>query len=369
LKEWSLGRGEKVLEMGKATEDIRSEIPALLKAYDDNPQILNVIKEQKFCSDNQRECIGVILENIDKLQEATTRDEQNEIMEKIDAGIRDVESERDRFDHLTERFRELASTDAMTIREGFMKNADEALENMKEKYPKLAELSKLQLEYVAKSQYIRENYADLLKKDPDKFVDKVCERAQAVKGIISKNGTFVEIKFCEAWSRPAAIKHGALMHPKLANAVIKQGEVQVRKLKVKAEKEGRPEGYYKCYVDIFSKQDKSGKLQGYETRVDLGDGGQTSLLDHLEKSFGKESEMLAAFSKATREQGAKEKIAFNDERPKELEKDEAVREQGGSVKGWEKAIDKEKTADKDKVSEKDSSDKTKTKGNNNKERN
>ena len=195
------------------------------------------------------------------------------------------------------------------------------------------------------------------------FVDRVCERAGALDKAVSKNGMFVEVNLCEQWTDKVIVKNRAILHPKVADSIIKQAEVQIRGLKAEAEKTGDYFPYNKCDLTIFFKSGHN--LTAYNTRVDIGDGAQTSLSDHLTQLCGKDSELVAAFDKATRERGAKEKILFNEEVsvPKEIEatKGENDRTPEASTRAeWVNAIEQEKAgmAEQEQgVSEKDKDEK------------
>ena len=96
---------------------------------------------------------------------------------------------------------------------------------------------------------------------------------------------------------------------------------------------------------MFSKDGKD--LTAYRTRVDIGDNAQTSLSDHLKQLCGEESTLYAAFDKAIRERGAKEKIVFNEAPEVAAEKPERGNEpeiaEASTHAEWANAIAQEKS--------------------------
>ena len=222
------------------------------------------------------------------------------------------------------------------------------LESMKESYPQLASLTSAQLQYVANSDYINRNFSSLLREEPQKFVDNVCQRATEIDKVTSKNGYFVEVNFCEQWTDKPIVNDGAIMHPKVADTIIKQGETQARGLKAKAEAVGEYFPYTKCSLSVFHAE--KGNIDNvFKTRVDIGDGYQTSLVDHM-KQISSASPILAGFEKATREQGAKEKIMFNSTHREEVvaeqtEKTGALSDRAMSREEWGNEIASAKQAE------------------------
>lgn len=138
------------------------------------------------------------------------------------------------------------------------------------------------------------------------------------------------------------------MHPKVADTIIKQGETQARGLKAKAEAVGEYFPYTKCSLSVFHAE--KGNIDNvFKTRIDIGDGFQTSLVDHM-KQISSASPILAGFEKATREQGAKEKIMFNSTHREEVvaeqtEKTGALSDRAMSREEWGNEIASAKQAE------------------------
>lgn len=299
------------LELDNRISSIKQELPNLAAENRTNPERLNVVKEQKYCVDRQEADIVAIKAGIEKLQSAGTREEQALILTEVESAKSRIEKEQMKFSDLTESFLSIAEHAKATLKEEFARSPLETLESMKPDYPQLNDLSKVQLEYVAKSEYVREEYGKKLKTAPQEFVDAVCQRAEQLDKVIGKNGAFVEVSHCEQWTDKAIVQSGALMHPKVADTIIKQGEVQIRGLRMEAEKMGDYFPYSNCKLMVFAKGQEGG-LMAYRTQVGIGDGAQLSLSDHLTQLCGKDSDLVMAFDKAVREKGAKEKIIFND---------------------------------------------------------
>ena len=334
------------LEQSETIHSRMSEIPALAADNRANPDLLSVLKEQKSCLDRQEASLAAITGGVEKLQGATTREAQNEAIEGIEAAKRSIESEKTRFSDLTTSFTEISSQSKATLKEEFSRNPEATLEAMKQDYPKLKNLSAIQLSYVAQSEYIKKEYGNLLKSNPEKFVDAACQRAEALDKVVAKNGAFVEVNFCEQWTDKSIVQGGALLHPNVANAIVKQAETQIRGLRSEAEKMGDYFPYTKCDLTVFHKTETGKDLNAYRTRVDIGDKGQTSLTDHLTQLCGKKSGLVEDFSKATRERGAKDKVAFNEspETHEEAREDVQEKPDASTREEWTEAIEQEKAA-------------------------
>lgn len=341
-----------VLEQSETIQSRMAELPAIVADNRTNPDLLSVLKEQKSCLDRQEASMKAIMGGVEKLQGATTREAQNEAVEEIKAAKRSMEGEKTRFSDLTTSFAEISSQSKATLKEEFARDPKTTLEAMKQDYPKLESLSAAQLSYLAQSEYVKKEYANLLKSEPDKFVDAACQRAEMLDKVVAKNGAFVEVNFCEQWTDKPVVQDGALLHPNVANSIVKQAETQIRRLRSEAEKTGDYFPYTKCDLTVFYKGD--GKdLSAYRTRVDIGDKGQTSLTDHLTQLCGKESDLVTDFSKATRERGAKEKIAFNEapETHEEAKEDEQEMPDASTHEEWANAIEQEKAGEESRTQE------------------
>lgn len=339
-----VGYAAYMLEQSESVRSKMEELPEIASDNRNNPELLDILTEQKLCLDRQEEQIKSIKDGIKDLQKDLGGEAQAEARERIEAAKRGIENEKVRFENLNTSFAEISSQSKTTLKEEFKWNPKGALETMKEQYPELRELSSLQLSYAAKSIYIKDEYGGLLKTDPEKFAKEVCRRAEMLDKVIAKNGSFVEINRCEQWTEKPIVKEGALLHPNVANSIIKQAETQIRSLKREAEKKGEYFPYNKCDLTVFFKANSKQEFGAYQTRVDIGDKTQTSLTDHLTQTCGQDSNIVAEITKAVRERGAKDKTAFDEfpEQNNDMEKDASAEVMTNEE--WAEAIANEKTA-------------------------
>lgn len=338
---------EYILGESEDISGIRPELPKLAVAYRDNADLLGNIKEQKYCVDRRESEVDVIRAGIEKLQGADSREQQEKAISEIEAAKRRLAAERGKFSELSQTFVETTLQGKNSLREEFLKEPKNTLEKMKADHSRLAELSCTQLDYVAKSDYVKREYASLLRNSADKFVDEVCGRAESLDSVISKKGCFVEINSCEQWTDKPVFKSGALVHPKVANDIIKQGEMQIRALRHDAEKKGEYFPYTKCRLTVFA-MDKDNSLAAHQTSIYIGDASQVSLADHITREC-RDDFLTEAFEKGTREKGAKEKIMFNAPEPDQHpEAGLGERDREGAaetLESWEGSIQGEKNAE------------------------
>ena len=289
-----------------------SELPGLAADNRSNTEILDIIKDQKSCTDRMDKAVQAIHDNVEKLQYATSRNEQDDIVNEIEAIKRSLESENNTFLKLSKSFSEISSQQKQSLKEEFYTSPKQVINKLKAKYPELYGLSALQLSYIANSEYIKKERSHLLNKDVRKFVKEICSRADVLNDVISKNGMFVEIRYCEKWTDNHIFFDGAIMHPKCAETIIKQSEAQTRKLRENAEKAGDYFPYTKCSLTIFSLSEDKKSFNTYSTRVDIGDGMQNSLSDIVRLEGQSYGNLIPSYEKAINERGIADKIAFND---------------------------------------------------------
>lgn len=174
-----------------------------------------------------------------------------------------------------------------------------ACKELNKLYSEMRELSPVELKYVASSEYIADKYSGLLNTDPDKFVKLVTERAKEFSKALSKNNTVVEVRTAENWGDKPVINAGTLAHPKAINKMIAEKEKNIRSLKKEAEKKDEYFPYSKCSLAVYH-VDGETALSRAVTRVDIGDGEQKDLVDHLQQ-ISKDSELVKDFEKSVRE--------------------------------------------------------------------
>lgn len=335
------------VEQDSRIADLEKDLTNIAEQNKDNGEALEVIVKQKESLDCQKEDVKVIKDAVTNMEQATTLEGQKKEIATIDTAVKRIEGAKETFATLTVELEKERQTE-QGLKDRFTAEPLATLESMKESYPQLASLTSAQLQYVANSDYINRNFSSLLREEPQKFVDNVCQRATKIDKVTSKNGYFVEVNFCEQWTDKPIVNDGAIMHPKVADTIIKQGETQARGLKAKAEAVGEYFPYTKCSLSVFHAE--KGNIDNvFKTRVDIGDGYQTSLVDHM-KQISSASPILAGFEKATREQGAKEKIMFNSTHREEVvaeqtEKTGALSDRAMSREEWGNEIVSAKQAE------------------------
>lgn len=335
------------VEQDSRIADLEKDLTNIAEQNKDNGEALEVIVKQKESLDCQKEDVKVIKDAVTNMEQATTLEGQKKEIATIDTAVKRIEGAKETFATLTVELEKERQTE-QGLKDRFTAEPLATLESMKESYPQLASLTSAQLQYVAKSDYINRNFSSLLREEPQKFVDNVCQRATEIDKVTSKNGYFVEVNFCEQWTDKPIVNDGAIMHPKVADTIIKQGETQARGLKAKAEAVGEYFPYTKCSLSVFHAE--KGNIDNvFKTRIDIGDGFQTSLVDHM-KQISSASPILAGFEKATREQGAKEKIMFNSTHREEVvaeqtEKTGALSDRAMSREEWGNEIASAKQAE------------------------
>lgn len=335
------------VEQDSRIADLEKDLTNIAEQNKDNGEALEVIVKQKESLDCQKEDVKVIKDAVTNMEQATTLEGQKKEIATIDTAVKRIEGAKETFATLTVELEKERQTE-QGLKDRFTAEPLATLESMKESYPQLASLTSAQLQYVANSDYINRNFSSLLREEPQKFVDNVCQRATEIDKVTSKNGYFVEVNFCEQWTDKPIVNDGAIMHPKVADTIIKQGETQARGLKAKAEAVGEYFPYTKCSLSVFHAE--KGNIDNvFKTRVDIGDGYQTSLVDHM-KQISSASPILAGFEKATRQQGAKEKIMFNSTHREEVvaeqtEKTGALSDRAMSREEWGNEIASAKQAE------------------------
>lgn len=335
------------VEQDSRIADLEKDLTNIAEQNKDNGEALEVIVKQKESLDCQKEDVKVIKDAVTNMEQATTLEGQKKEIATIDTAVKRIEGAKETFATLTVELEKERQTE-QGLKDRFTAEPLATLESMKESYPQLASLTSAQLQYVANSDYINRNFSSLLREEPQKFVDNVCKRATEIDKVTSKNGYFVEVNFCEQWTDKPIVNDGAIMHPKVADTIIKQGETQARGLKAKAEAVGEYFPYTKCSLSVFHAE--KGNIDNvFKTRIDIGDGFQTSLVDHM-KQISSASPILAGFEKATREQGAKEKIMFNSTHREEVvaeqtEKTGALSDRAMSREEWGNEIASAKQAE------------------------
>lgn len=346
VQELSKAYASYIIEQDNNISDIEKDLPGLAEQTSEKENIVPVVVQQAENVERQKEDVALMKEQLAKLETADTLADQQACITKMDAAKARIEDYKKDFGDLTAQFQELMREEK-GLKDRFVANPVMTMEDMKKDYPQMAQLTPAQIQYLAKSEYVSTELAPLLRNDPQEFVDRVCERAAQIDKVASKNGLFVEVTSCEKYTDKPVVDNGALMHPKVADTIVKQAETQVRGLRAQAAEVGDWFPFVRCEMMIY--QAEQGQINKvYSTRIDIGDGSQVSLADHLNQLSSAKS-LTPEFEKATREKGAKEKIISPADRPRAVGKsgqDAPVPDRGMARERWTQEINAAREAQK-----------------------
>jgi len=350
------------VEHGSKIQAAINELPSLVKQSAGNPDLMDILKYQKQNLDSQKADVDTMLNTVESLNAAVTRETQDEAVNTLDSTMNRVSGNENALEVLSERYVVIAEQARGGLKVDFEKNPRETLEAMKKDFPALTKLSEPQLQYISTSKFVSREFTKLLRDNPQEFVNKVTERAALIPKVASKNGTFVEISFCEQWTDKPFFENGTLCSPKIANVTVTGCEAQAKGFREDAEKRGEYFPLTKCEVSVFTPS-KDGNMVSLNTRVDIGGNGQTNLKDHLGEICqrgAERKEVLANFTEALSERADKRKIVVqdlsvtpqNDDTP-----DKAVAKEGNTTREvWGEQIkdakDKAAQEQKEKAAEK-----------------
>ena len=289
IKKMSADFLEEASEARTVIQQQMVELPQMIGKYsnDDMQRLSANIQTRK--SDVEQ-----VLKYIDELN--TAKDNQAEIITKIENTLKGIRNAETVFDIEKEK---LDKAD-ITAYQKFISAPEKVLDELSKEYPALNSLSSAQRDYICKSKYIRDVVSEDLKKDTSSFVNTVIDRANAISDVASKNGTFVEINFCERWTDKPYFTQGTICTPKFADKKVTECESQARVFSEEADVKGEYFPYTKCSMTVFCPHGEDGKLNALTTRVDIGDGSQNSLQDHLTQICGSDEEksVLNKFNEA-----------------------------------------------------------------------
>lgn len=345
---------EKALEEQDDILQIYEKITAISNGDNQN-QHMETLKKNL---ERQLENIDIVLNEAEKLGEMKTKEEQDVCIQNIESAFKRIEQEK-------EQFQSLKETGELSTR--FLNSPQKVLDELAKDHDELKTLTKVQRKYLEKSQYVAENIVPILDNDPKEFVNAVMERTEKITSISAKNGMFVEVEFCEQWTETPIFENGTLAHPKVANTIVKEGEKQILKLSKTAESKGDYFPYSKCKMILFNPEKRT--LNHQTLRVDIGDGSQKDLVDHIKQIYEKKNkEFVEKFASATREMKAKEKIYVPEKNVQsEIKAEPDAQKTEAEKKNKEKfgigKINKEMTERKTEVEREKSEKKNKNKGN------
>lgn len=324
-------------------------VPNLMQEHKESADILFIITQQKKNLDSQQAEVNSQIEIATKLENATDRTTQDKFIGELDSSFKRLEGLKQSLADEGESMVKLTQRKKVGLKEKYIANPTKTLNAMAKTYPQLAELSKLQLGYIAKSKFIERSFTDMLSKDPQGFVDAVTKRANDIMTISAKNGSFVEIDFCEQHTDKPIFREGDLCHPKVAESFMKDAETQIRGLKAEAEKAGSYFPYNKCHASVFTVSEKAKNLSVLNCRIDIGDGTQKGLSDYLLQE-SKSREVISHFDTATREKNAKEKIISYEPRSEVRENENKAivehEQERDNLEGWKEEIESERRSER-----------------------
>ena len=329
-------------EQRDKVENALKELPSLVRQSSENPNLLEVLKYQKENIDEQKVYLDSMYNTVEFLNTTNNRDKQEKAIQELDTLMRRIVGTNNAFEGLTEKYMHIYEQAYGGLKFDFDKAPLATLELMKKDFPALEKLSVPQLEYIASSKFISREFSRLLRKEPQEFVDKVVERASLLSKAASKNGTFIEINYCERWTDKPFFEDGLLCSPKIADRIVASCEEQARGFAKEAEKRGEYFPYTKCDMTIFTPHN-NGKLISLNTRVDIGDGEQTSLKNHLEQvcQRGERKEVLENFIEALSERADKRKMVLQN-LSKHSENSPILKDKNLSKEEWDKQISNER---------------------------
>lgn len=277
------------------------------------PDIMENLEAQRQTLNSKAQTITDIKDLCARLEKSTSREEQERIIAKLDAGMERIQAANTKQGELTGNFVNLAAELAPGRYEEFARNPEQVIAEMRNN-GLLPQINDVQAQYLAKSDYVRSNLAPMLREPggDEMFAEAAAERAAAISKVAAKNSMFVEISFCEQWTDTPFFKKGALLHPNVANSLSKDAEAIALKMSREYEAKGEYFPYTKCSINVFYMNPTNGTLDCKKDRIDIGDGYQKSFYDFYKQTQKPESDFFKAFNSAVHERGAKDKMMFNE---------------------------------------------------------
>lgn len=319
-------KGDKILTESEINDMIISNKNYYLDSYRENKEMLEsalddlkkpilgveeaIIKEQIALMQDKNEKLDILNKRTEKITENIPNGEKVELKNKIEAGYKQIADIDNKIEQLNEeRVKVVLEYDKVVsedLKQLYFKNENKFFDKMKTEYKEINSLNDNQLDFIKKSGFIKKYYSNLIGKDTDKFIELSINHLQDFEKVMatSKNNTVVEVNYCERWGEEPLFKKGTLAHPRLMNRAMAEAEKEVRKLKREAEAKNEYYPYSKCGITVFS-LDKDKKLVAISTRVDIGDGTQKNLTDHLQNicNNSKGKEILENYQRTLRERG------------------------------------------------------------------
>ena len=304
-----------VLSNTNTYDCIQKDIADDLKAID-NVEEKEIVTEQCLIVKSIKADLGEISKLSDDLLKSEVRAEQNEISAKIAALVTRIDQAKTKFDDLSLERIAVADANRNTLKKQFDKDPAAVIGELKKTIGVMKDITDRDKSYLAKSVYISREYGKLLKDSPELFARRAMNQLELTNSVSSKNGTFVEIINCENWGENKIFEKGTVAHPKAANKIFEEAERQIRNLKVEAQQNGDYYPYSRCDFVVFTPNDKDG-YYAFRTSIDIGDGTQRNLLEHMEQACANSAEKGIVFEKLSAAVKERVKVADKVLNPKE----------------------------------------------------
>ncbi len=263
---------------GRLKKEIFNEIRMLT-----DPAELDIVREQGTICDSIEAILTKLNQYNNEFQKETDGVKQKHLTALIRSQMYQIRELKANFENLShdriELIHDRQKEKNMTIKEQFSAEPFKTLKSFQQQYKGLAPLTDSDLSYISKSKFISSAYSRDIGTNTERYIANILRQSNNANAVKSHNGTFVEINLCENWSDTLIFQEGMVLHPKLANKIIQQAEMQIRNFKVIAEQRGEYYPHSKCDISVFTENG----ARGINTRIDIGDGSQKDLLNHLEQ--------------------------------------------------------------------------------------
>lgn len=274
-----------VLDESRNNESMQKGAFSELKMMQNEEQQV-IIKEQIVLMAKVEETLNTMNQNIEILEKATNLDEQENLKIQIESSMARVMMEKDKIENLSvERInviRDIEKQEKKDIQSLYLLEPMKLMQQLQNDFPQLQELSQNDLKYISTSPYVRVNYGKFLGQENEKWVAGALSQLNNFKQVLSKNSTAVEITYCETWTEQPIFEDGAVMHPKMANTIVKQAEEQIQVFKKDAEEKGAYFPYSKCKFSVFT-LDNDKNLISIASQIDIGSGSQKDFMSCMKQ--------------------------------------------------------------------------------------
>ena len=295
---------QRAVEARGEIDALSESIPTQIENAQGNADKLSIVMQQKSNLENQHSEVDKQIALAVELEKTTdSREAQDLIISKLESSFERSGNLRLAFNDLSESLKTIATRSKEGLREQFEQKPQATLNRMAKEYEPLKALTATQIQYIAKSPYVRDALAPLLSINPSAFAEAVAKRANEAMQVASKSGVFVEVISCKQITEPPVFKGGEIAHPKVADKMVGEAEMQIRQMKANTD-------FYPnmdCKVAVYSLTEKK-NLSCYVAPMKIGDSTQTSLSDYIHKVAPDKKPLIEVFDNALKERGAKDKI-------------------------------------------------------------